>query len=263
VLFFFCGNYELKLKIKIFAVFIITTLAIATIFFCGLSAISRRSLVAEFVFFFNYASKTRIYVPSLNPFVNFWLFLKLLPRLFFEKYGAIPIYLIVITTALFFIKNLRLLVVDNFFRFICIYTIVNLLFFSYWDTRENLKLKIIFIQLFFISVNYLVIKSNVIASKLAVTLIALIICAMFLINFYTVMFNSNLDNIADYKFTEQLHNFAPDNKIAIRNLSNLKIKFIALTYFNKEVEFLNENDIDYTQKSEYYLKSGYRIITAR
>jgi len=175
-----------------------------------------------------------------------------------------PVYIAASAGLIIIIKNFKILVNDNFFRFIMIYFILNLIFFSYWDTRENLKLKIIFIQLSFITVNYLFFKLKFAVSKLYIIIIALICGSVFSINFYyTILVNSNLDNIPDYKFAEQINNFAPENKIAIINISNYRMKFFALTYFNKDIEFLDETASNYREKYEHYSKTGYKIITAR
>jgi len=254
ILFFSVSGKKNKLyaSILFISVFILLFSTLALL----LTFVNFSSILVTLKYMFAYGKKTQYlgygFISNLVDFVS------LLPYIIISRFKILPVILFGYVLYYIFKRKIQM---NNFRKFLAIYLILNFIFFSQWDSSNNLKLKIIFIPasiLFLVSGNYI---REYAFSKIQRVFFYLLIFSICLVNFYySILPNSNILNNHLYQQAKKLHLMTQGRPCLLIDYASRQIKLASVTFFNDLVEFVDSNEVSAKDKIEFYKKNNYLII---
>jgi len=219
--------------------------------------LEKTSVLQILKYLFAYGNKTGVYVES-GAIKNAYFFVAAFLEVFTVKYNFLPIILFFIICAAYAKYKPQ---AKGFEKFLIIYLIFNAAFFSQWDARNNIKLKIIFIPAFLILINcfYSSIKEKPPKTLIiAGALIIFIICA---INFkFVILPYSDMKNNELYAQSAMINKILKGKNGVLVDCPAKQIKFSCLTYFNDRIEFADSNEKNFPLAIDDYKTKGYALI---
>ena len=256
VLFYFCFFSE-KNRVKKVLILIIIFASLFLSFVYLISVSERIGFIQTLKYMFGYGNKTGVYVKS-GVIKNVYDFALTILEVFTAKYKFLAIILIFMVCAAFAKYKPA---VKGFEKFLIIYLIFNAAFFSQWDVRSNIKLKIIFIPAFLILINcfYSSIKKN--PSKPYILTNAFIIFIICVTNFkFVILPYSDIKNNELYGQAALINKMLKGKNGVLIDCPAKQIRFSCLTYFNDRIEFADSSEKNFLSIVDYYKINGYVFI---